>query len=160
MNHLRAITLIALIPLALFTVPRAAHPASAQTAAVDVQSASQLQLADSVFPSDYTSAGSQAVAAADGDNSDFSFFHVNSYSALGVGPSSSEATAGSRSSSTVRSTERTAKLSSSSRFAFSSSNEANAELSREHEEGPSPRCRAIEIAEETLWVSARAIRRE
>ncbi|HEY8686076.1 MAG TPA: hypothetical protein VIO57_10765 [Chloroflexota bacterium] len=84
MNRLRAITVIALIPLVLFTVPRAAHPAWAQTAAVDVQSASQLQLPDSAFPSDYTSAGSLAMAAADADNTDFSFFHVRSYSALGM----------------------------------------------------------------------------
>jgi len=84
MNHLRAITVIALIPLVLLTVPRAAHPAWAQTAAVDVQSATQLQLPDSAFPSDYTSAGSLAMAAADADNTDFSFFHVRSYSALGM----------------------------------------------------------------------------
>src|SRR5947209_1543349 len=84
MNQVRAITLIALIPLVLFTVPRAVHPAWAQTAAVDVHSASQLQLPDSAFPSDYTSTGSGAIAAADADNTGFSFFHASSYSALGM----------------------------------------------------------------------------
>ncbi len=84
MNRLRAITLMFLIPTVLFMVPRVAHSASAQTAAVDVQSASQLQLPDSAFPSDYTSHGSQAIAAADADNTDFSFFHTRSYSALGM----------------------------------------------------------------------------
>jgi hypothetical protein len=43
-----------------------------------------LQLPDSAFPSDYKSAGSRAVAAADADNTDFAFFHASSYSALGM----------------------------------------------------------------------------
>lgn len=83
-NRLRAVTAIALFPLVLFAVPRAAHSAWAQSATVDIQSSSQLQLPDSAFPSDYTSNGSSAVSAADADNADFAFFHSSSYSALGM----------------------------------------------------------------------------
>jgi hypothetical protein len=84
MNRSRAFTVIALIPLMLFAMPRAAHFVWAQTAAVDVQSASQLQLPDSVFPPDYTSFQSHAMTAADADNSDFADFHVSTYSSLGM----------------------------------------------------------------------------
>ena len=64
------------------------------------------------------------------------------------------ATPSSSTSSIVRSTERSARLSSSRPLALSSSNVAKAAASREREDGPSPRCRASAIAEETLWVSA------
>jgi hypothetical protein len=59
-------------------------PPGAQTAAADVQSDSQLELPDSAFPADYTSAGSSSITAVDADSSDFSLFHVKSYSALGM----------------------------------------------------------------------------
>jgi len=62
-------------------------------------------------------------------------------------------------SAIVRSTERSPRLSSSRRLAVSSSNERNAAESRDGVDGPSPRSRASEIAEETLWVSARVRRR-
>ena len=54
----------------------------------------------------------------------------------------------------VRSTERRPRLSSSRRLAASSSNAAKAPERRRGVEGPSPRSRASEIADETLWVSA------
>ena len=67
-------------------------------------------------------------------------------------------TAGSSTSSTVRSTERTARLSSRIRSASTSSKRRSAERSRVGDDGPLPRSRAIEIADETLWVSSKAWR--
>jgi len=70
----------------------------------------------------------------------------------------SASTATSRTSSTVRSTERTARLSSSRRSARFSSKRAKASDRRVGEAGPSPRWRAIEIADEMLCVSLKAWR--
>ena len=78
---------------------------------------------------------------------------ANSYS--GVGPASAwVATASSSTSSIVRSTERSVRLSSSRRSQRSSSKFANAAASRAGDGGPSPRSRASATAEDTLWVSA------
>ena len=83
--------------------------------------------------------------------------HANSYSGVGRSVLSalvSSAMLVSNSSSTVRSTERSVRLSSSRRFARSSSNALNAAVSRPDDDGPSPRSRASEIADDTLCVSA------
>src|SRR6185312_14759076 len=84
---------------------------------------------------------------------------ANSYSAV-VGPgANSEVTASRRTSSMVRSTERNPRLSSSRRLAASSSKLEKLPVRRDGVDGPPPRSRASEIAEETLWVSARVRRR-
>src|SRR3954453_10925308 len=76
----------------------------------------------------------------------------------GTVPSSSDSMPGSSTSSTVRSTDRTARLSSITRSAPSASNRDRAERRRIGVAGPSPRSRATEIAEETFWVSSKAAR--
>lgn len=58
----------------------------------------------------------------------------------------------------MRSSERSIRLSSSRALAAPSSKAQKALLSRAGDGGPSPRSRAREIAEETLWVSARISR--
>ena len=67
-------------------------------------------------------------------------------------------TQGMRTSSTVRSTERTARLSSRIRLASPSSKRVKAERRRAGEAGPAPRSRATAIAEDTLCVSSKAAR--
>ena len=81
---------------------------------------------------------------------------ANWYAAPERSASAWSATAGSSSSSIVRSIERSARLSSSSRSASCSSNDANASVSRARDDGPMPRRCASATAEDTLWVSASA----
>ena len=83
---------------------------------------------------------------------------ANSYSALDGPGSSKDVTASRSTSSMVRSTDRRPRLSSSSRLAASSSKAINAPVSRDGVDGPSPRSRASEIAEDTLCVSDRVSR--
>ena len=75
-----------------------------------------------------------------------------------VPSSASVSTAGSRTSSTVRSSERTERLSSRIRLASPSSKRLKADRRRVSDAGPAPRSRATATAEDTLCVSSNAAR--